>query len=123
MFVCSVFYYLFAAVVPEKFMGRFMACFSIVGGAAGFCFNRYILGLADTHMAWIYTGVAVLYLISFMLMCWRVKEGEYPPPTDTAERTSMLASVKLYFRECFSLSFYRWFFLAVCRTFSALRVT
>jgi len=124
MFVASVFYYLFADVVPEKFMGRFMACFRLVGATAGFCFNRYVIGLADTHMAWIYTGVAILYFISFMLMCWRVKEGEYPPPADTSERTSMLASVKLYFRECFSLSFYRWFYLAtainavsmVCRT-------
>ena len=124
MFVASVFYYLFADVVPEKFMGRFMACFRVVGSTAGFCFNRYVLGLADQYMAWIYTAVALLYFLSFMLMCWRVKEGEYPPPSDSDNRTSFLASIKLYFKECFSLSYYRWFFIGtainavsvVCRT-------
>lgn len=52
-------------------------------------------------------------------MCVFVKEGEYPPPEP--RKGSMIST---YFRECFSLSFYRWFFLAiacndastVCRT-------
>ncbi|KKR03978.1 MAG: Major facilitator superfamily [Candidatus Uhrbacteria bacterium GW2011_GWF2_39_13] len=124
MFVASVFYYLFTDVVPEQFMGRFMALFRVVGAAAGFCFTRYILGLADNYMPWIYTGIAILYFVSFMLMCWRVKEGEYPPPTDTEERKNFFCSFKLYFKECFSNPYYCWFFLGtalnavsvVCRT-------
>ena len=52
-------------------------------------------------------------------MCLLVKEGQYPPPEPPKGNP-----VKTYFRECFSLSFYRWFFLAmacndastVCRT-------
>ena len=111
MFVASVFYYLFADVVPEKYMGRFMAFFRLVASGASFVFNRYVLGLAETHMAWIYTGVAILYFISFTAMCMGVKEGEYPPPSDSDQRTSVLASIKLYFKECFSIPFYRWFFL------------
>lgn len=60
-----------------------------------------------------------MYLVAFLLMCFFVKEGEYPPPEP--KKGSMIAT---YFRECFSLSFYRWFFLTmacndaslVCRT-------
>lgn len=111
MFVGSVFYYIFADVVPQKYMGRFMSCFRVVGAAAGFVFNRYILGFADTDSAWIFTGVSLLYFVSFMLMCFKVKEGEYPPPADTEERKNFFSSIKLYFKECFSNPYYRWFFL------------
>ncbi len=123
-FVAAVFYYLFADVVPEAYIGRFMAFFRVVGAAAGFVFSRYIIGLADTCLPWIFTGIAVIYFISFMLMCFRVKEGDYPPPSDDRERTSLFSSIKLYFKECFSNPYYRWFFLGtslnaasvVCRT-------
>lgn len=119
MFVFSVFYYIFADVVPRPLMGRFMALFRMVGTCAGFIFQRYIIGHAETHMAWIFTLVALVYLVSFLLMCIFVKEGEYPPPEP--RKGNMIGT---YFRECFSLSFYRWFFLAiacndastVCRT-------
>jgi MFS family permease len=111
MFVASVFYYLFADVVPEKYMGRFMSLFMLVGAAAGFCFNRYVIKFADTQMPWIYTVIAITYFASFMAMCWGIKEGEYPEPTDKDECVSFIANFKLYFKECFSISFYRWFFL------------
>ncbi|MBS1370961.1 MAG: MFS transporter [Lentisphaeria bacterium] len=119
MFVFSVFYYIFADVVPKQFMGRFMALFRMVGTVAGFIYQRYIFKHADTHMAWIFTGIAVIYLLAFLLMCFCVKEGEYPPPEPKKGN-----AIATYFRECFSLSFYRWFFLAmacndastVCRT-------
>jgi MFS family permease len=123
-FVGSVFYYLFADVVPEAYIGRFMAFFRVVGAAAGFVFSRYIIGLADNYLPWIFTGVAIIYFISFMLMCFQVKEGEYPEPSDDKERKNFSSSVKLYFKECFSNPYYRWFFLGtafnaasvICRT-------
>lgn len=119
MFVASIFYYIFADVVPKQFMGRFMALFRMVGTVAGFIFNGYIIKHADLHMPWIFTVVALIYLTAFGLMCLLVKEGQYPPPEPPKGNP-----VKTYFRECFSLSFYRWFFLAmacndastVCRT-------
>ncbi|MEN8255491.1 MAG: MFS transporter [Verrucomicrobiota bacterium] len=126
MFAASVYYYLFADVVPEKFMGRFMAAYNFSGSLAGFLFARFILPFAENfdNLKWIYTGVSLFYFITFMLLCWRVREGQYPPPSDAAERSGFVAGVKLYFRECFSLSYYRWFFLGtainavsvICRT-------
>ena len=70
-------------------------------------------------MAWIFTGIALIYLVAFLLMCLMVREGGYPPPEPPKKNP-----VAAYFRECFSLKFYRWFFLGiacneastVCRT-------
>ena len=119
MFVASVFYYIFADVVPKQFMGRFMALFRMVGTVAGFIYQRFIFKHAGEHMSWIFTGIAIIYLLAFLLMCFFVKEGEYPPPEP--KKNNMIVT---YFRECFSLPFYRWFFLAmacneasmICRT-------
>ncbi len=119
MFVASIFYYIFADVVPKPFMGRFMSLFRMVGAVAGICYNKFIFKHAETHMAWIFTVIALVYLVAFLMMCFAVKEGEYPPPEPPKKNM-----FRTYFRECYSLSFYRWFFLAmacndasmVCRT-------
>lgn len=111
LFVSSVFYYLFADVMPEQFMGRFVASFNLVGFGAGFVFQTFLLGYAKDYMPWIYTVTAILYCIFFMAMCFMVREGSYPPPEDTGKSTGLIANIKLYFRECFSIPFYLWFFL------------
>ena len=111
LFVSSVFYYLFADVMPEQFMGRFVASFNLVGFGAGFVFQTFLLGYAKDYMPWIYTVTAILYCIFFTAMCFMVREGSYPPPEDNGENTGLIANIKLYFRECFSIPFYLWFFL------------
>ena len=116
MFVRSVYYYLLNDVVPQAVIGRFYALFRIVDAAAGYLFNSYVLGHADNPLTrkWIYVTMGVLYLVAFILMCWNVKEGEYPPPTPLGngswyERT--LAAVRVYIRECFSVKLFWWMFL------------
>jgi MFS family permease len=111
MIVASIYYYLFADVVPEHLMGRFMGLFRVVGASATFVFNRWIFGLADTHMREIYIGIGVLYCVAFTLMCWRVKEGPYPPPPPQVEGPGAASAIKTYFLECFSIPYYVWFFL------------
>ena len=101
-FVNTVFWYLFADVVPEKFMGRFLGLFRLVGAGAGFLLNVAIAEHQITHMRTIHIAVAVLYFVGFMMMCLRVKEGQYPPVTDVGEKTTFMQQVKLYFRECFT---------------------
>jgi len=112
LYVTSVYYYLFNDVIPEQFMGRFYALFRLVGSAAGFIFNRYIFGWADTHRAEIYTYLGLIYLVGFMTMCWRVKEGKYPPPPPAEERKGLRKNIQIYFRECFTLRYYIWFYLS-----------
>ena len=75
LFIASVFYYLFADVVPTQFLGRFMALFRVAGTCAGFVFNLLVLPHADTHLPWIFTIVALVYLVSFLLMCFHVGKG------------------------------------------------
>jgi MFS family permease len=111
MIVASIYYYLFADVVPEHLMGRFMGLFRVVGASATFVFNRWIFGLADTHMKEIYIGIGLLYCVSFTMMCWRVKEGAYPPPPPQVEGPGFISAIKTYFIECFSIPYYVWFFL------------
>ena len=121
----SVFYYIFADVVPKPFVGRFMALFRVVGTAAGIVFSKWILPLADKQelVPWIFTGVAVIYLISFTQMCFNVKEGQYPPP-EKIKKVSLFGMIKKYSVECFSIPFYLYLFIgqAVNTTSNACRV-
>ena len=100
-FIGTVFYYLFADVVPVHFMGRFQALMRIVGFVAGFLMNKFLAGYTVTHMKWLHIGAAILYFLGLSLMCWKIKEGEYPPVTDVTEKTSRLDQIKIYFKECF----------------------
>ena len=111
MVVSSIYYYLFADVVPEQFMGRFMAWFQVMGTASGFLFYRYVFGLSKTHMREIYLVIGLVYLISFLFMCWRVKEGEYSPP-ENIEHKNVIKSIKVYLNECFGHFIYILIFLS-----------
>ena len=111
-FVNSVFWYLFADVVPEAFIGRFIALFNLVGGGASMVFNGFMLPYAETRMQWIFMGAGVAYLVGFYVMCWKVKEGQYPPPDDLGENPSVLKQIKVYVVECFSHPIYILTFLA-----------
>lgn len=117
MFVGSVFYYIFADVVPKPLIGRFMSLFRLIGTAAGFVFKYWIMPMADNsaNMPWIFTGVAGIYLFGCVVMCLMVKEGEYPPPPATGSRglRRMADEICGYFRDCFSVPYYMVLFVAL----------
>jgi len=113
MFVASVYYYLFNDVVPREFLARFMALFRMVGAAAGALFNMFVFKYATTHAEQIFLGTALLYFFAFVFMCWKVKEGEYPPPPANEDgRPGLFAAVRTYAKECFGHPFYWYFYLA-----------
>ncbi|XHR28468.1 MAG: MFS transporter [Chthoniobacteraceae bacterium] len=119
LFVSSVYYYLFNDVVPPSFLARFMALFKIVSIGAWSFYNYFVFKYANTHMTTIFLVAGVLYLVAFSVMCWNIKEGEYPPlPPDTDKQTGILGDIKTYSRECFTHRFYWFFFLA--NAFSAM---
>lgn len=99
-FVNSVYWYLFADVVPEQLLGRFLALFRLVGAGAGALYGAFIFPHAETHMHWVFLGISLLYLFGFGAMCLKVKEGEYPPPDDMGENPSVIQEAKTYVREC-----------------------
>lgn len=99
--MAPVFYYLFVDVVPDAFMGRFIALFRIVGALAGYVFNMWIFPHAMTHTRVIYVGAALFYGVGFLIMTLRVKEGVYSPPVH--EKTaSMWEKARVYVKECYS---------------------
>ena len=110
-FVSSVYWYLFADVVPRAFLGQFLGLFRLVGIGADVLFRKYVFPYAETHMEWIFLGAAVLYIVGFSLMCWRVKEGQYPPVDDLSENPSIAEQVRVYFRQCFCHPIYILLFL------------
>jgi MFS family permease len=113
MFIASVYYYLFNDVVPEAYLSRFMSLFRVIGTAAGAAFNFWIYPRALTHTRQIFLIAAVLYLAAFLLMCWRVKEGKYPPPPENLSgRRGVFSSIQTFFVECFTHRFYWDFFLS-----------
>ena len=114
MFVGSVYYYLWADVVPQAFLGRFISLFQFAATGGGWIWNYYIFGLASTHMKAIFIGIGVFYFTAFMLMCLRVKEGRYPPPPlmPRGPGGGAVGMVRTYFRECFRNPYYVWFFLS-----------
>jgi maltose/moltooligosaccharide transporter len=110
--VVKVFYYLFNDVVPTSHLGRFLTLFQIVGTGAGALYNYFIFPHALSHGREIFVGVALLYLVGFGLMCWRVKEPEYPPPPEVDEKgAGFLAAVKTYLKECSSHRLYLFYFI------------
>jgi MFS family permease len=126
VFVNCVFWYLFRDVIPAKFMGRYMAAFAIMGGVAGLIWNQFFyLGIFDPRSTRaIYSGIGLLYFFGFGLMCFMVKEGQYPPPTDEVKTDPWLSrtshAVVTFVRECFlSHPIYFMFYLANAMFFLA----
>jgi len=113
LFTQAIFYYLFNDVVPHAFLARFVALFRIAGGAAGMFYNYFIYQYAKDHMGLVFLGAAVLFAVGYGMMCWKVKEGEYPPPPPYVNNEhGLVASIKTYATECFSHRFYWYIFLA-----------
>lgn len=110
MFVGSVYYYLYADVVPAELIGRFNSCFMLMGYGSGIFFNFAVRNHVSTHLPWIYTIVAAVVFVGLMGMALLVKEGTYPPVQETL---SPLKATFSYFKECFASDrFYWWFFIA-----------
>lgn len=109
----AIFNALATDVVPTEFLGRFFAMFRAVSLGCAFLFNYFVMGCAETHALVIFLGLAALYGIGLFSICLKVKEGEYPPPEEeTSGPPTVKGAVRTYFRECFSLPYYRWVIMA-----------
>jgi len=111
-YIMQVYQFLFVDVIPAEVMGKFVGCYRAVGALGAFVFHRYMFGQAESQTAFIYVLSAVLYGVSFFLLIWKVKEGDYeePPPKESFVKTT-----KAYFTECFSSPFYlKTYSLAFC---------
>jgi MFS family permease len=117
----SVFLSLITDVVPRKVIGQFFALFRMVSLGAGMLFQYFLFGQIEQHCVPIFLGIGAVYCLGFTAMCWKVKEGGYPPPPGevppggTKEGLLIrrfVGGVKIYCRDCFTLPYYRWVFLS-----------
>ncbi|WP_428940895.1 MFS transporter [Fontivita pretiosa] len=118
MFPQSVYYYMWADVIPPQLMGVFGSLFRVCYAAGSLVFNYFLIGLAKEHPEQIYIASALLYLIAFVGLCLMVREGQYPPPDppdpELAARGRVAAFfdvARTYIRECFSSAFWWKYFL------------
>ncbi|GAT34429.1 MFS-type transporter, Atg22 family [Terrimicrobium sacchariphilum] len=112
MVLVNAYNWLIRDVVPLPVMSRFLAWFTIIGTLSSAVFLFFVFPHLSTHRHEIFIGVGVAYTILFLLMCWKVKEGNYPPPQPASERTGFFKTFIVYFRECLQIPLYRYFFLA-----------
>ena len=100
-------------VVPQPVLGRFYGIFRALSLVVGIIF---FLGMPDTKeppYVLIFLAVGAIYGIGVTLMCFNVKEGEYPPqpPMDAGRNVrGAIQAVKTYFQECFGNTYYWWLF-------------
>jgi MFS family permease len=99
MFIGSVYYYLIPDTVPEPFIGRFYGLFRVVGLVGGMLFYWFVYGKAHAHMRLVFAAFAVLYGVSFVLMCWKVREGDYPEIQE--KHGHWFSPIQNYVVECF----------------------
>ncbi len=103
-------------VVPQPLLGRFYGLFRAVSLIGGMIFNFWIFGKVPEHFTLIMTVIGIFYGAAFLLVCFKIKEGNYPPPPPRPVETGgviggMTSSVKLYFRESFTHAYYLWVFI------------
>lgn len=101
-------------IVPRPVLGRFYGAFRIVNLVAGILFNLWVFRLTEHHLREVFLGIGLFFGAACMLMCVRLKEGEYGPaamegPGAVAWRTMGRA----YWRECFSDRYFLLVFLAL----------
>jgi len=108
-------------VVPGDVIGRFFGLFRFVSLLAGILFSYFVLGHVEQHYTIVFLVIAAIYGVSFTAMCFKVKEGTYPPPAPRPvlpgrglglRVRQLVSGLSTYLRDCFSLPFYRWFFLS-----------
>lgn len=100
-------------VVPKELLGRFFGLFRAISLLAGILFNKVLFAKSDEHYAMIFIGLGLLFGVGFGMMCFKVKEGEYPPPPppDPKRPPGFFSACKTYFRECYTNGYYLAIFL------------
>lgn len=111
LIIGSIIYYVFPDVIPEKYIGRFMACLNLTGSLFGIIFSRYLFKLIETNQAFLFSSLAIVFMACMYFMIFSVKEGSYPAVNPNEKAPSFIGNIKIFIRDCYSLPFYYSFFL------------
>ncbi|RRK00036.1 MFS transporter [Opitutaceae bacterium TAV3] len=125
----SVFGGLINDVVPKPLLGRFYGLFRAISLIDGIIFNFWLVGMLDKdkgtgtffYFSLLLSVIGVFYGVAFMWVCYKVKEGNYPPPPPVPPRkirnpignwcVNFARNVWTYCRECYFSRYYFTFFL------------
>ena len=113
LIIGSIIYYLFPDVIPERYIGRFMALLQLSGSLVGFLFSRYLLKFVENYQGILFTSLAVLFVAGMLWMISTVREGNYPEVDPNAKKPSFFGNIMVFVRECYSIPFYYCFFLTM----------
>ena len=69
-----------ADVIPREVFGRYTSTIRVASLGAGSIFSIFNPRYIEIRTEYIYCGGAILCVLGFGLMCWKVREGQYPPP-------------------------------------------
>jgi len=99
-------------VVPHDIIGRFFGLFRAVSLITGMLFNFYLIGSAKEHFMPLFVVIGTAYGVGIALMCFRVKEGGYPPvePAVPGAAPGLATAVRSFAHNCFSRPYYLWVF-------------
>jgi len=104
-YIMQAYQYLIADVVPSEVIGKFYGLFRAIGALGNLAFSRWVFGSARAHTLGLYCAVGLIFASAFLLIVWRVKEGEYPPPPPK-KTGGGLGAMRTYCKECFTHPFY-----------------
>jgi MFS family permease len=79
-------------------------------------FNHWFFARASDHYIVIFVGIGLLYGIGFSIMCFKVKEGKYPPPPVEIQADlvrSRFSAISTYFHDCFTKPYYFMVFASI----------
>ena len=106
LIIGSIIYYLFPDVIPERYIGRFMALLQLSGSLVGFLFSRYLLKFVENYQEALFTSLAVLFAAGMFWMIFTVHEGNYPKVAPNMKAPSFIGNIMIFVRECYSIPFY-----------------
>ena len=113
MFVASVIYYIYNDVIPVRFQARVVGAVQVATTAASTIFNLFLLKYSISCFKGLMILAAVVYAVGVGLMCFMLKEPEYPPLSEKDARNSKGSAGALTFiKESFSHPFYWYAFIS-----------
>ena len=111
LIIGSIIYYLFPDVIPDRYIGRFMALLQLSSSLASFVFSRYLLKFVVNHQEALFTSLAIFFFASMIWMISSVREGSYPAVDPHEKAPTFIGNIRVFVRECYSVPFYYSFFL------------
>lgn len=101
-------------IVPRPVLGRFYGAFRVVSLIAGILFNLWCFRLTEHHLREVFLGIGLFFGVAVMLMCVRLREGEYgPSAVDGPGAVTWRGMGRAYWRDCFSDRYFLLVFLAL----------